>query len=205
MPVRSRSAAPRVVPVQGSVPSGAALAEQPDRAVTRDLHHAEVASLGGRSKEFQCDVVRVTAGQCRAVIGIDDATVGDSELFEPDLPSLQIISPSTCERQVVQTNATFIKWKGVRGIGKLVESDEGLTSDKPDGSSEWSGAFVHEHLHVEEAFVPPDTAVEITHRQRDMGDRRELKHGSLLVEPMISVAGSHDTAVAFQSSQIGQT
>jgi hypothetical protein len=36
--------------------------------------------LNGRSEEFQCDVVRVPAGQPGAVVGIDDATVYDSEL-----------------------------------------------------------------------------------------------------------------------------
>lgn len=40
--------------------------------------------LNDRSKEFQCNVVRITAGQPRAVIGIDNATVGDTELFQPD-------------------------------------------------------------------------------------------------------------------------
>jgi hypothetical protein len=85
---------------------------------------------------------------------------------------------------VVQTNSTFIKRKGVGGIGKLVKADQGLTSDQPDSSSKWSRAFVQEHLHVEESFVSLDTAVKITDCQSHVGDRRDLKHGSLLVEPM---------------------
>src|ERR1700683_3734902 len=56
--------------------------------------------LNGRSKEFQCDVVRVTAGQPRAVSGINDATIGDTEFFEPNLPRLNITSSCTGKRQV---------------------------------------------------------------------------------------------------------
>jgi len=44
--------------------------------------------LNGRSEEFQCDVVRVTAGQTGTVISIDDATVGDIDLLGPDHPWL---------------------------------------------------------------------------------------------------------------------
>jgi hypothetical protein len=35
--------------------------------------------LQGRRKEFQSDVVRVTARECRAVVGFDDPTIADFE------------------------------------------------------------------------------------------------------------------------------
>src|ERR1700733_1145324 len=142
--------------------------------------------LNGRSKEFQCDVVRVTAGQPGAVSGINYATIGDTEFFEPNLPRLNITSSCTGKRQVVETNSTFIKRAGVRRIGKLVKSDDGLTSDKQDSASKWAGAFVQHQLHSEESFVPLDTAVEITDCQSHVGDRRKLRHGGLLIEPKIS-------------------
>ncbi len=141
-------------------------------------------SLRGRGEEFQCDVVGVTAGQPRAVIGIDDAPVGDTEFFEPGHPCLEIATTSTGERQVVQTNSTFIKREGVSWIGEFVQTNERLTFDKPDSSSKRAGAFVSVKHHAEESFVPLDTAVEITDRQRHVSDRRELGHGGPLMESM---------------------
>jgi hypothetical protein len=43
---------------------------------------------------------------------------------------------------VVQANSTLIEGKTVGRIGKLVKSDEGLTSDDPDSASKWTGIFV---------------------------------------------------------------
>jgi hypothetical protein len=78
---------------------------------------------------------------------------------------------------VVKTNSTFIKRTGVRRIGKLMKPNEGLTFDKPDSASKWAGAFVQDELHVEESFVPRNTAVEIIDRKSHVGDCRELRHG----------------------------
>ena len=40
---------------------------------------------------------------------------------------------------MVQTNSALIEGESVSWIGKLVKSDEGLTSDKPDSASKWTG------------------------------------------------------------------
>jgi hypothetical protein len=79
-----------------------------------------------------------TSGQSRAVIGVDNATVGDTEFVEPDLSRFQITSTSTGERQVIQTNTTFVERRDVGGVRKLMKPDQGLTSDKPDRSTKWS-------------------------------------------------------------------
>jgi hypothetical protein len=59
-----------------------------------------------------------------------------------------------------------------------VKSDERLTSDNPDSSSERAGAFVSVKRHVEESFVPLDTLVEITDRQSHVCNGWQIRHGS---------------------------
>jgi hypothetical protein len=81
---------------------------------------------------------------------------------------------------VVQANSTLIEGKTVGRIGKLMKSDEGMTSDQPDSASKWTGIFVQDQLGVEKPLVPRDTAVEIADRQSHMGDGREFGHVSLL-------------------------
>ncbi len=77
---------------------------------------------------------------------------------------------------MVQANSTFIEGNGIRWIGESVQPDERLTFNKPDSSSKRARAFVPVQRHVEESFVPMDTAVEVTDCQGHMGDRRDLKH-----------------------------
>ena len=84
---------------------------------------------------------------------------------------------------MIQANSTLIEGKSVSRIGKLVKSDEGLTSDKPDGASKWTGLFVQDQLGVEEPLVPQDTAVEIANGQSHMGDCHKFGHVSLLIGP----------------------
>ena len=140
--------------------------------------------LKSGSEEFQSDVVRVTAREPRAVAGIDDSAIFDTEFRQPEFPRLKLISASTGEGQMVQTNSTLIERTRVRWIGEFVKPDERLTFDKPDSSSKRAGVFVPLKRHVEESFVPPDTAVEITDCQRHLCDGRQVGHRSLLVRGM---------------------
>ena len=64
----------------------------------------------------------------------------------------------TGEGQMVQANSTLIERKGVRWIRELVKPDESLTSETPDTTSKRAGALVPVKGHIEEPFVPPDTA-----------------------------------------------
>jgi hypothetical protein len=76
-----------------------------------------VPPLKGWRKESQSDVVRVVAREPRAVAGIDDATIDDTEFRQPYFPCLQLISVPTGEGQMVQTNSTLIEGEGVGRIG----------------------------------------------------------------------------------------
>ena len=77
---------------------------------------------------------------------------------------------------MVQANSTLIEGESVSWIGKLVESDEGSTSDTPDSASKWPRLIVEDHFGVEDPLVPRDTAVEIADRQAHMGDGQEFGH-----------------------------
>ena len=84
------------------------------------------------AKNSERDVVRVTEGQPRPVVGIDDAAIGDAEVVQPVLPCLEVTSVCTVNGEVVQADATFIEREVVDQVGKLMESDEGLSPDEPD-------------------------------------------------------------------------
>ena|ERR1700685_3457891 len=83
---------------------------------------------------------------------------------------------------MVQTYSTLIEGKCVRWIGEFVKPDERLTFDQPDSSSKPARAFIPVKRYVEESFVPLDAAVEITDRQSDVCDGRQVRHGILLMK-----------------------
>src|SRR5580698_804905 len=87
---------------------------------------------------------------------------------------------------MVQANSTLIEGESVSWIGKLVESDEGSTSDTPDSASKWPRLFVQDHLGVEDSLVPRDTAVEIADCQSHMGDSGGFGHVSLLADRRVT-------------------
>jgi hypothetical protein len=151
----TRTQGGRGVPAGGA---GASLGVKVTASRTRGLDRTRPDPLlkSGR-EELQCDVVRITAREPRAVVGIDDSTIVDAEIRQPDLPRLKVISTSAGECQVVQANSTLIEWKGVGWIREFVEPDECLTSDEPDSSSERARAFIPVKGHVEQSFVPLST------------------------------------------------
>jgi hypothetical protein len=98
---------------------------------------------------------------------------------------------------VVQANSTLIEGESVSWIGKLVESDEGLTSDEPDSASKWPRLLVKDQLGVEDSLVPRDTAVEIADCQSHMGDYRGFGHVSLLVDGHVTTVLQAQTVHPF--------
>jgi hypothetical protein len=128
--------------------------------------------LKGGSEEFQGDVVWVTTRKPRAVAGVDDSTIVDTEFGQPERPRLKLVSASTGECQMVQTDSTLIERESVRWIGEFVKPHECLSFDKPDSSPKRAGAFVPMKFHVEESFVPLNAAFKITHRQGHVCDGR---------------------------------
>jgi hypothetical protein len=58
-----------------------ALGGPPGRTPGRTAEHqiGETQALRDRRKELQCDVVRITEGQSRTVISIDDPSMSDPE------------------------------------------------------------------------------------------------------------------------------
>ncbi len=104
---------------------------------------------------------------------------------------------------MIHTNSALIERKGVRSIGKFVKPDERLAFDKPDSSSKRARVFVPMKGHVEESFVPLDTAVEITDCQSHVCDGRQVRHRSLLVKGMNCYRRSFWPASAPERRKLG--
>jgi hypothetical protein len=159
-----------------------------EELVGGDGNNVEIEScrlvLGGRHEELQGNVVGITEGQRRAVIGIHDTAIGNPEFSQPEFPRFELISTTAVKSQIVQTYSTLIEGDAVGLVRKLMKSDERVTSDEPDCSSKWAGTLVQEHLGLEQALVPRNTAVEITDSESHMGDCRNLGHGVRLAEPV---------------------
>src|SRR6516165_5195398 len=132
----------------------------------------------GWREELQGDVVGIAERQARPVWRVHDPTVGDAQLIEASLPLGKLVARRAGEREVVKPRPALVERLGAGRIGELVEPDQCLTADEPDDVPERPGVLVQHRLGTEEPLVPRHAPVEIGHGEGDVGDGRELGHGS---------------------------
>jgi len=59
----------------------------------------------------------------------------------------------------------------------LVQAQERAAVEHPDDVVERAGVLVEDRLGVEESAVPGDAALQVAHRESDVSEGGELRHG----------------------------
>ena len=75
--------------------------------------------LAPRCEELECDVVRVSKGQCRVPERVHDATVGDAEFVEMAFPCSQLIAAGTAESQMIEPRPALVERLSAAQIREL--------------------------------------------------------------------------------------
>lgn len=123
-------------------------------------------------------VVRVAEGQPGPVVRLHDAAVLDAELVEPGTPAFQLGQVAALERQMVQPGAVLVETLARRRRRVGVQPEQLATVEGEDGVVEPAGflVLVEHRLGTEQFAIPADAAVEVGHRDGDVGDLGESGH-----------------------------
>src|SRR5438105_14924074 len=83
-------------------------------------------------EELKCDVVGISKRQCRAGRRVHDATVGDAEFVEPDVPRFQLIAGGTARRQMKERRPPRVERLSPGQLRELLEATECAARTPPD-------------------------------------------------------------------------
>src|SRR5262245_30305678 len=123
-----------------------------DRRATAPTPCVDVmgARSGGRAEQLERDVVGIPEGQARAVVGVDDAAVGDSQLVETGLPLLELVPVLAAEGHVVESGTMLLERLGGLELREAVHTEQGV-AEQVHGVVERAGVLVEHGLYAEQA------------------------------------------------------
>src|SRR5208337_407088 len=127
--------------------------------------------------------VRVAEGDPGAVMGVLDSAVRDAELVQARGPGLQLIAVAAGERNMIQAGAVLVE-SVTCGLGVGMQAEQLPSAEREHGVVKAPGllVLVQDRLGGQQPAIPAGASLEVSHGHSDMGDRRELRHGGLLID-----------------------
>ena len=111
--IRSQADDPGASEITKDQPTGGGPSRMPNNIIGvsgRPIGQTDTPpALTPRCEELECDVVRVSKGQCRVPRRVHDATVGDAEIVEMDFPCSQLVEAGTAESQMIEPRPALVE------------------------------------------------------------------------------------------------
>src|SRR5450755_961278 len=116
-------------------------------------------------------------------MGVHDSAVRNAQLIQACGPRLQLTAVTAGEGNVIQAGAVLVE-SVTCGLGVRMQAEQLLCTEREHGVVKASSllVLVENGLRGQQLAIPASASVEISHRHSDMGDRRELRHRSLLAD-----------------------
>src|SRR5436190_13593096 len=167
-----------------SIPEGQRL-RQPQGlpATVRARPRGHGCGSGRRREELKGNSVRVAEGDPGAVMGVLDPAMNDAELVQARDPCPQLITATAGERNMIKAGAVLVE-PVTSGPGMGVQAEQLHAANREHGVVKVPGLLVliQDRPAPQQLAVPAGASLKISHGHSDMGDRRELRHCSLLID-----------------------
>jgi hypothetical protein len=141
------------------------------------------AGSGRRREELERYAVWITEGDSRAVAGVLDPAVRDAQLIQARGPGLQLTAITAGEGNMIQAGTMLIE-PVTCGLRVRVQAEQLPAAEREYGVVKSSGllVLVENGPGAQQPAVPASASLQISHRDSDVGDRRELRHSGLLTD-----------------------
>src|SRR5207247_1640007 len=136
---------------------------------------ASDAGLGRRREELERYAVWIAEGDSRAVVGVLDSAVRDTQLVQARGPRLQFIAVAAGEGNMIQAGTMLIE-PVTCGLAMGMQAEQLPAAERENGVVKPSGllVLVENGPGGQQLAVPASASLQISHRHSDVGDRREL-------------------------------
>jgi len=107
----------------------------------------------------------------------------DAQLVQTRDPRLQLTAVTAGEGDMIQAGATLVE-SVTRGTGVGMQAEQLPAADREHGVVKAADLLVliENGLGGQQRTIPARASLKISHCHSDVGDRRELRHGGLLMD-----------------------